>query len=159
MSDTRGAEAEGAAKDRSTTTPQHVQQQLLACLRTPWSSLAVVPAQPGTTGRFVAEALADVAWLVRAKDVRVFSAEGLDVAGASKIIVDMVAHVAGGGLAVAIIDPVVARQAGVPIALAADGVLLCVHLGVTELANAKKTVELIGQDKFIGAITVDGSRR
>jgi len=152
------AETRAAEKSREAQEQQRVQQQLLGCLRSPWQTLVVVPAQAGTDASFIAEALANVAWLVRGKEAKVFQVQGLDVAGASKVIVDMDAHVAGGGLAVAVIEAVVAKQAGIPVALAADAVLLCVHLGVTELASAQKTLELIGPQKFIGAVTVEAPR-
>ena len=148
-------EQRAAEKSREAQALQHLQQQLLGCLRSPWQSLVLVPAQPGWSAAALGDALANAAWLVRGKEAKVFSAQGFDVAGASRIIVDIDAHVASGGLAVTVIDPVVSRQVGIPIALAADGVVLCVHLGQTTIANARKTIELIGAQKFLGAVTVE----
>ena len=91
------AETRAAEKSREAQEQQRVQQQLLGCLRSPWQSLVVVPAQPGGDAAYIAEALANVAWLVRGKEAKVFQVQGLDVAGASKVIVDMDAHVAPAG--------------------------------------------------------------
>jgi len=149
------AQQRAAQKSREASAQQLLQQQLLGCLRSPWKSVVVVPAQPGGAASSIADALANVAWLVRGKEAKVFSVEGMDVAGASKVIMDVDAHVAAGGLAVTIIEPVVSRQAGIPVALAADGVVLCVELGVATIDDAKRTVELIGPQKFLGAVTIE----
>ncbi len=39
-----------------------------------------------------------------------------------------------------------------PVALAADAVLLCVELGLTDLASARHSVELLGRDRLIGSV-------
>jgi hypothetical protein len=39
-----------------------------------------------------------------------------------------------------------------PLALAADAVLLCVEMGRTRLEDARHTVELIGRDRIIGTV-------
>jgi hypothetical protein len=35
-----------------------------------------------------------------------------------------------------------------------DAAVLCVRLGVTKMASARRTVETIGRDKFLGTIVV-----
>jgi hypothetical protein len=149
-----GPEDKGTKKDGD-SSPQQLYQQLLTCMRGTWRSLAVVPAQPGLSARLVADALVDVSSLVRGASAKLFSGEGLELAGASKVIVDMMTHVESGGLAIVVLDNVVRKQSGIPIAMAADATLLVVHLGLASTDNAKKTVELIGADKFIGAVTLE----
>lgn len=130
-------------------------QQLLTCLRGSWHSLAVVPAAPQLSASVVASALVDVSNLVRGQQARLFSAEGLEMVGVSKIIVDVTHHVDDGGLAIVTVDSVVAKQTGIPMTLAADAALLVVHLGATRMEDARRTVELIGEKKFIGAVTIE----
>lgn len=137
---------------------QLYQQQLLTCLRGNWNSLAVVPAAPQVSVSAIASALVEVSHLVRGRQAKLFSAEGLEMGGVSKVIVDMIHQVDEGGLAVVTVDSVISKQAGVPVTLAADAALLVVHLGVTRTEDAKRTVELIGEDKFIGAVTLETSR-
>jgi len=137
---------------------QLYQQQLLTCLRGNWNSLAVVPAAPQVSVSAIASALVEVSHLVRGRQAKLFSAEGLEMGGVSKVIVEMIHQVDEGGLAVVTVDSVISKQAGVPVTLAADAALLVVHLGVTRTEDAKRTVELIGEGKFIGAVTLETSR-
>lgn len=136
---------------------QQLYQQLLTCLRGEWHSMVVVPASPGSSGAMIANALVEVSTLVRGKKAKLFTTEGLEVNDVSRVIVDMMQHIGGGGLAIVSIDSVLAAQSGIPVTLAVDVALLVVHLGVTETADAKRTVELIGAKKFLGAVTVEGS--
>jgi hypothetical protein len=134
---------------------QQLYQQLLTCLRGEWHSMVVVPASPGSSAAMVANALAEVSTLVRGKKATLFSTEGLEVNDVSRIIVDMMQHIGSGGLAIVSIDSVIAAQSGIPVTLAVDVALLVVELGVTETADAKRTVELIGAKKFLGAVTIE----
>ena len=134
---------------------QQLYQQLLTCLRGEWHSMVVVPASPGSSAGMVANALAEVSTLVRGKKAMLFSTEGLEVNDVSRVIVDMMQHIGGGGLAIVSIDSVIAAQSGIPVTLAVDVALLVVELGVTETADAKRTVELIGAKKFLGAVTIE----
>jgi hypothetical protein len=136
---------------------QALYQQLLTCLRGDWHSLAVVPAAPQLSAAIVANALVDVSNLVRGQQARLFSTEGLEMAGVAKVIVEVTHHVDAGGLAVVTVDSVVGKQTGIPLALATDAALLVVHLGVTRIDDAKRTVELIGEKKFIGAVTIESA--
>lgn len=134
---------------------QQLYQQLLTCLRGEWHSMVVVPASPGSSAALVANALVDVSTLVRGKKARLFSTEGLGVNDVSKVIVDMMQHIGAGGLAVASIDSVISAQSGIPVALATDVALLVVHLGQTETVDAQRTVEIVGEKKFLGAVTIE----
>lgn len=136
---------------------QQLYQQLLTCLRGEWHSMVVVPASPGSSGAMIANALVEVSTLVRGKKAKLFTTEGLEVNDVSRVIVDMMQHIGGGGLAIVSIDSVIAAQSGIPVTLAVDVALLVVQLGVTETADAKRTVELIGARKFLGAVTVEAS--
>ena len=50
------------------------------------------------------------------------------------------------------LEPVVSNPLGIAVALAADAALLCITLGETPLASAKRTVELVGRERFIGCV-------
>jgi phosphoribosylformylglycinamidine (FGAM) synthase-like enzyme len=131
------------------------QQQLLPCLKGTWNALAVIPATPDQSASRIASALAEVSHLVRGKEARLFTTEGLEVSGVARVIVDMMHQVDEGGLAVVAVESVLAKQSGVPVALAADAALLVVTLGVTSLEECRRTLELIGEAKFIGVVTLD----
>ncbi len=52
------------------------------------------------------------------------------------------------------IRSVVEEPLGVAVAQAADAVLLCVELGVSQLAAARRTIELVGPDRVVGVLLV-----
>jgi hypothetical protein len=47
---------------------------------------------------------------------------------------------------------VITNPLGIAVALASDVVLLVIELGKTDERSARRTVELIGQDHFIGSL-------
>ncbi len=132
-----------------------MQRLWFATLRKEWSSLVVVPAHPKGSASKVARSLAQVAALHKDDAIKLITAEGADLTGASRLIIDMTSHVASGGLVIIVLDSVLSNPAGIPVALAADASLLVVELGETDLESGKRTVELLGgENRFVGAVTV-----
>jgi hypothetical protein len=130
-----------------------VQRLWFAALRRDWSSLAVLPAHPEGSADGVAQALAKVARLHKDEGVKLISARGADLSATSRLIIDMTTHVATGGLCILVLDSVLTNPAGIPLALAADAALLCVELGEADTDSARRTVDLIGASRFVGAVT------
>jgi hypothetical protein len=58
------------------------------------------------------------------------------------------------GRAIISIQPVVDEPLGLAIAQAADAVVLCIEVGKTRLGAARRTMELIGPERIIGAFLV-----
>jgi hypothetical protein len=58
------------------------------------------------------------------------------------------------GRAIIAIRPVVDEPLGLAIAHAADAVVLCVELGKSRLASARRTIELVGPERIIGALVI-----
>jgi hypothetical protein len=141
--------------NKAKAAQQQLYQQLLTCLKGDWQSMVVVPAGPGQSAAMIANALVEVSTLVRGKQAQLFSTEGLSVGEVSKVIVDMMQHIGAGGLAIASVDSLIAAQAGIPVTMATDVALLVVHLGKTDTEDARRTVELVGNSKFLGAVTVE----
>ena len=63
-----------------------VQRLWFATLKKEWNSLAVLPAHPGGTAGQIGKALAKVASLQKDSSIKLISAEGTDLAGASDSI-------------------------------------------------------------------------
>jgi len=57
---------------------------------------------------------------------------------------------------VVLLSSVIDVMAGVPIAMAADAVVLTVTLGKTRLDDARRTLELVGAQRVLGTILVPG---
>ena len=135
-----------------------VQRLWFATLKKEWSSLVILPAQPGQSVLGLAKALVDVGTLHRGTQVKLLSAEGVDVSGTSRLILEMTSHVSAGGVVVVALESVLSQPSGIPVALAADAALLCVRLGTTDAEAAARTVEAIGENRFLGAVTLKQTR-
>jgi hypothetical protein len=145
----------GPPRSRSFFLSENEAQQLwFATLRQPWSSLVVIPADSKLSGMVVARALAEVGGLHRGSPIQLISAENLDIAAASRLIIEMTSRVAGGNQVIVAIDSVLSNSTGIPVALAADAALLCVGLGETEFRSARRTLDLVGKNRFLGSVTL-----
>jgi hypothetical protein len=135
---------------------QKWQELWFACLRREWSSLVIVPAHAGGSAREVAVQLAAVAELHRGTPVKRIDAEGVELSQIAGLIVQISSHVADGGMVIVSVSSVFDNQAAIPLALAADAALLCVNYGQSDLSSAKKTLEAVGRERFIGSVNLDG---
>jgi hypothetical protein len=91
-----------------------VQRLWFATLKKEWSSLAVLPSHPGGSAEPIARALAKVASMQKDAAIKLINASGTDLAGASRLIIEMTSHVAQGGLAIVVLDSVISNPAGIP---------------------------------------------
>jgi hypothetical protein len=130
-----------------------VQRLWFATLKKEWSSLAVLPSHPGGSAEPIAKALARVAALQKDSSIKLIDASGTDLAGASRLIIEMTSHVAQGGLAIVVLDSIISNPAGIPVALAADAALLTVELKQADIDTGRRTLELLGEAKFVGAVS------
>lgn len=124
----------------------------------PWSSLALLPAHPDQSTRRAAERLAEVARDYDERPVHVLSGERL-TPDAGRELVHRIAELAAHGdrVLVALASPLTDVGA-IPIARAADASVLLVPLNVGRAGAAQRTLSLVGEQRFIGAIVVDGPR-
>lgn len=157
---------------------RELQELWFATRRRDWKSLVVVPAGQGLSALPIAQALGEVGGAIRLSPVQVVNAEGLDLDRIAQLVMDMSPEfrqpdsvwtsgsVAGGRVSVEprisahrvtiiAIDAVAENPLVLPVALAADAVLLCVVRGQTNLREARHTVELIGRDRMIGAVLLN----
>jgi len=135
--------------------PSHEIQQLwFALRRKEWSSLAVIAVEPNTSARFIAEGLAAVGELHRGVPVKLVNGEGATVAASSRLAVALSTHVAAGAMAIAVLDSVVENQAGIPVALTADAILLAVSLRRSKRSSLERTLELLGKDRVLGTVAI-----
>ena len=156
---------------------RELQELWFATRRRDWRTLAVVPASPGSSALQIAQALGEVGGFIRMSPVHVVNAEGLDLSKIAALVMEITGTStssvwtmnAPGGNApsgwdpsaraearIVALEPVVVNPLVLPLALAADAVLLTVELGKTELAAAKHTVDLIGRERIIGSVVIHG---
>ncbi|MDY7225032.1 hypothetical protein [Hyalangium rubrum] len=119
-----------------------------------WSSLVVVPAQPGTSGLATGRAIVAVGNQYRQRPLRLIDAEGLRPGAAPRLVHDLRSSVEQGGMSVICIDSVITNPVGLEVALAAERALLCVPLDSTHFSAARHTLEMIGKARFLGSVTL-----
>ncbi len=137
-------------------TSQHTLLQLwaLANQRQRWSSLVVMPSHPGGSGRQAAAALLEVGNKQSATPVRFLDAEGLELGQAARVVRELETYVEQGERVVVLLDSVLSNPVGLEVALAAERALLCVKLGDSDFSSARRTLELVGKERFLGSVTL-----
>jgi hypothetical protein len=138
--------------------PERVILELwLALSRRAWRSVVLIPADRRDSTHAAANALAEVGRRMRLARVDAVVAEDLGYEQAGSLIRSLAAHGATGGAAdqlVVAIPSVVAEPLGVAVARQADLVVLCIRMGRSGLADARQTVQLIGEDRMAGCLVL-----
>ncbi len=119
-----------------------------------WSSLVVVPSHESGSGLQVVQAILEVANKQSSTPVHFLDAEGLELGAAQHVVAEMMAYVEQGDRVVVLLDSVVANPVGLEVALAAERALLCVSLGTSDYTSARRTLDLIGKERFLGSVTL-----
>lgn len=159
-----------------------VEELWLALALVDWTSVVVVPADPGGTTAALASALAEVGARLSLEPV---SALRLEIDHDPRVAADLqqilrrdrsrdqlarlAAHgVPGGdqdeqlgdepttqsGKTIVSIPAVTRDPLGVAVAQAADAVVVTLALGRTRVADARRTIELIGRERIVGCFVV-----
>lgn len=142
--------------------PLELQQLWFLTLRWDWSSLVLVPADSKGSVLWIAKALAQVGNRHGARAAARTDATGHssgsemveDITGQFMVQTPILGSERWKQRTIIALDPVVTNPAGVPVAAAADAALLFVELGKTHIDEARRTVQLIGQDHFRGCILI-----
>ncbi len=136
------------------------QELWFALTRKTWSSVVLVPADEGQSAAQLATSLADVGRRLRYAPVTAMVADQLDFAAAAQMTPRVAAPghpnrakalANPAGQMIVAIPPVVVEPLGVAVARAADTAVLVVELGRTRMSAARRTIELIGRDQFVGS--------
>ena len=122
----------------------------------------MVPVGSGGPTFELGKALSELGAVFSGRPIPVLSALDLTPDSLAQFIDTMVrqAKKGGGGTSngdqrvVVVLDSVVKDPLGVAVALAADAVLLVVELGKSEIESARRTIDLIGGERFIGSVTI-----
>ncbi|HYV47818.1 MAG TPA: hypothetical protein VFA20_23325 [Myxococcaceae bacterium] len=126
-----------------------------AIQKNPWHSLAIVPADISTDARPIADALVSTASLMLGKAPELLDGTGLQPSKAAMFILDMsLASQPREHGAVVVLDAVLANEACIPVAIAADAVVLVATLKEATFQGFTRTLELIGRDRVVGCITM-----
>ncbi len=140
----------------ASTVPSSTLLHLWAVLnqRHRWSSLVVVPSHGGGSGLAAVEAILEVGTRQGTTPIHFLDAEGLEFGDAQHVVNEMQAYVQQGDRVVVLIDSIVSNPVGLEVALAAERALLSVTLGSSDFSSARRTLDLIGKERFVGSVTL-----
>jgi hypothetical protein len=133
--------------------PRDAIELWFALRRSPWASLAIVPADDSASGLPMAELVSQVGSIQLGSLIEVVDARGVNLWNAPDRIAELREKESRGSLVLAAMSSVLQDPAGIPIACAVDACLLYVSLGETDLTSARRTLDLVGRDRFIGCVT------
>jgi hypothetical protein len=116
--------------------------------------LVLVPARAGASALFAAEALAEIGRRHQREPIQVINAEQIS-SGDLRTVLNTIVQLSGSTtrLLIAVSSPLT-HDAAIPAARAADAAVLLVGVGRTPVADARRTIDAIGAQTFIGAIAV-----
>lgn len=129
-------------------------QLWFAIQRHTWTTLAVVPAAPTRGGRRAAIFLAMAGRRYHESSVEFVDGTRVDPDDIGSVIAEAAAAASGGAQVIVAVDSPLVNPASVPIVRAIGVALLVVPLGETTVSDARRTIESIGREQFIGSITV-----
>jgi hypothetical protein len=148
-----GRETSGAGAP--TTVPRELQLLWLSLVQRSWRSLAVVPCDDSVTARLAAAALAEIAAFYDLGPVETLDAIGALSGDGPRLAQDLAARVEAGKRVVVLVDPPLKGLGGFPLVVAAEVAVLLVRYG-SPLATVQGTIGLVGREKVLGCITIEG---
>jgi hypothetical protein len=133
---------------------REMQQMWLSLMRGSWSSLVIVPTDPGTSARVVIGALVEAAHQEDVGRFEIIDAEGASPAHGERFAQELASVVAGGARAVVAVDSLMQSLGGTPLVRDAEAVLLVVRLGVSNFDSVQSTIDIVGRERILGAVAL-----
>jgi hypothetical protein len=120
-----------------------------------WTSLALVPSNPGIDAARIAESLAAVGRVHAERPVTLINATGAEITNVQSVIDAIGASVARSERVIVAVGAITEQPGTVAIAQATSAVLLIVRLGESQLDAAQSTLLAVGRDRFLGSVVLD----
>jgi hypothetical protein len=149
------------------------QELWVAATRRDWSTLVVIPAQADGSALMIANILVEAGGALSGHPVELFFAEGADLRLSGTSLVDS-AHgeiearpLPHSGLPaprgrferIIALEPLSLNPKGIVVAQGAEAVLMVAQRNLTQIKDARRIVDLVGRDRFVGCVMVDGTRK
>jgi hypothetical protein len=123
-----------------------------------WSSLAIIPSDPGVDAGSIAESLVATGRVHGERTVSLLNARGVQLGGVHRLVDTLGAMTARGEWVIVPVDPIADNPNAVPIVQAASAALLVLRLGESRLNAARAAIEVVGRDRFLGSIVLGGRK-
>jgi hypothetical protein len=150
------ADTAGSKPQPTTDGVRGYQELWFALARRSWTSVVLVPASPDGSTVDAARALAEVGGQLDTAPVTALTATALEY-GTARALSDLNrsgGDAAGRGRLVIAISSVITEPLGLGATAAADAVIVCIERGRTRVADARRTIELVGRDRIAGCYLV-----
>jgi hypothetical protein len=118
-----------------------------------WRTLAIVPAEEGMSTYEVASVIMGVG-AHHGASIGVFDFRDVRLHRVLAVVEDACAHVMPGERLIFATRSIKENLATIPLARAADGVVLCATLGSTSIQLVEETLQEIGSERFLGSVLV-----
>lgn len=132
-----------------------LQQLWLSISQHSWQSLAVLGVDKNISTIDVANLLAHLAWCYTGQPSCVLDMRDLSLRLLELQIREMGAQLQGGERVFVALRSLSENPTVLPLAMAADAVVLCIETGKTESRTVRQTVDAIGRQRFLGTILVN----
>ena len=125
-----------------------------SALRTPWESLALVPAQGGPLARQAATALLEIGQMHGQRPITLLDTEGFRLPDVTRFVDSFASARVRDEIPLILVDCPTQSAAAIPIARHAEAALLVVGLGEARIAAARDIIETVGRERFIGTVVL-----
>jgi hypothetical protein len=136
--------------------PDTLEQMWLSLVRRPWRTVTVVPTAPALSARPSVNALAMIAGSYHLGEFEFVDATRFTLAEASQRVAELRPVQPAGVRRVFAVEYPVEGSGAMPLALASDGILLVVALGVTRADHAQAIIDMVGRERVFGAVALHG---
>jgi len=124
-----------------------------------WTSLALIPSNPGIDAGRIAESLAAMGRVHGERPVTLINATGVEIDNVRAVVDAIGAGVARGHRVIVAVGAISEQPSTVAIAQAASAALLIVRLGESLLDVAQSSLLAVGRDRFLGSVVLDAHLR
>jgi hypothetical protein len=124
-----------------------------------WTSLALIPSNPGIDAARIAESLAAMGRVHGERPVTLINATGVEIGNVQAVMAAIGDSVARGDRVIVAVGAISEQPSTVAIAQAASAALLVVRLGESLLDVAQSSLLAVGRDRFLGSVVLDAQLR
>ena len=140
----------------ATPVPRELQQMWLHLVREKWSSLAIVPTEPGTSARTLTDPLVEMANFYDLGELKFVDAQGASLQEGVRLAQEITAAGAQGPRTVVALDSPMQSGGAVPLVMAVSAAVLLVRLGTSQTDTVGSIVDIMGRERILGAIALHG---
>jgi hypothetical protein len=131
-----------------------LQKLWLATQRRPWRTLAFIGLTPSVDTLSLAQLFAKLAWWYSGEPSCTFDLRELSLRLVEYHQQEVAAQAQTGARIFIALGPTGTNPTAIPMGRSADGILLVVERGKAKIDIAKRTIEEVGRERFLGAIVL-----